>query len=282
METKQISSPFMVIEEITPSLAQAYLETSIGNRKVRDGAKIYARIMKEGGWVLNGVPIVFDLEGHLMDGHNRLEAITLAGVPVKMSVVRGVPRDYFTSFDCGFRRTANDILYMAQIPNNRLIASLIACGETIKVTGKLGTRGKYAYFGVNNDKVLKVYKTNPELFHTIAEMINRLKSRVNLIQGSLMGGMMYYLVDTGKYDLDYVYKFFEMLNSTDEASFKPCDLLRKRIIKAKISGLKMGDIMLAVLMTKAWNSYVLGHNKKQLPYEQGEVIPLLLLNNKVI
>lgn len=94
-----------VTENITPAKAQEYLNSSQGNRPIsKVTVRSYADTMKKGKWMMNGVPVVFDVDGHLLDGHHRLEAITLAGIPVKMDVCRGVSPDAFTTFDCGRHR----------------------------------------------------------------------------------------------------------------------------------------------------------------------------------
>lgn len=271
METK----PFTVVELITPLKAKAYLETSIGNRKVINGALPYAQIMKEGKWKLNGVPIIFDEEGHLMDGHNRLEAVVLADTAVKMFVTRGIPRDYFTSYDCGYRRTSKQVLAMSDVKNPTSVSSIITRGEAIKKIGKLSVKSRLVHIGLNNEKVLNIYQEKPELISKITNDARKLNKRIQLIDVSLMGGMMYYLIDACGYDYDYVYEFISMINSTSEAWFKPCDLLRRKITNAKINNTKLNDNVLIVLLTKCWNLYVIGKNQRKLTYEEGEELPLL-------
>lgn len=67
--------------------------------------------MRNGKWRLTHQGIAFDEFGHLSDGQNRLMAIVEAGVPVRMWVFRGVPRESMDAIDIGKNRTAADTLH---------------------------------------------------------------------------------------------------------------------------------------------------------------------------
>lgn len=81
-----------VVETITPEMARKYLATSKGNRTIsRPTVAAYARDMANGNWMLNGEPIAFDIEGHLVNGHHRLYACIEANTSFTTNVARGVP-----------------------------------------------------------------------------------------------------------------------------------------------------------------------------------------------
>ena len=82
----------MTVENITPEKAREYLKTNTDNyRKIsRAKAAIYAREMKAGKWELNGEGIMFAEDGTLKNGQHRLAAILMAGIPVRMTVIRGI------------------------------------------------------------------------------------------------------------------------------------------------------------------------------------------------
>ena len=65
------------IEKITPILAESYLERNqLGNRHVTmRRVRLYAQMMREGKWELNGEAIIFDEDGHLMNGQHRLKCL---------------------------------------------------------------------------------------------------------------------------------------------------------------------------------------------------------------
>ena len=60
-----------IVETITPQKAQEYLAKSGGNRNIsKPVVTSYATTMREGKWILNGEPIVFDVDGVLLNGHH--------------------------------------------------------------------------------------------------------------------------------------------------------------------------------------------------------------------
>ena len=98
----------MTIEDITPAKAREYLKKNIHNprhgRMNRSVIKKYADDMKSGLWELNGEAIQFDEDGFLKNGQHRLAAIIMAGVTVRMCVIRGIGNEVMI-YDGGFVRT---------------------------------------------------------------------------------------------------------------------------------------------------------------------------------
>lgn len=98
------------VETIGPEKAKEYLKANINNPRgnhslSRSVVKRYAEDMKTGKWELNGEAIEFDEDGVLKNGQHRLAAIVIAGVEVKILVVRGVSRDTIV-YDIPLKRNA--------------------------------------------------------------------------------------------------------------------------------------------------------------------------------
>lgn len=91
---------------VTPEQAERWLATA--NRKNRPLSPVfagrYAADMKGGRWAVNGQGVVFDTDGHLIDGQHRLKAVVLSGTAVPLLVVSGVPAGVFDTLDQGRRR----------------------------------------------------------------------------------------------------------------------------------------------------------------------------------
>ena len=114
------------IETISPEIAQDYLDTSLEREKRLDSlpfgkdlpeiasdlkaVSAYAEIMKSGGWVLNGMPIIFDPAGRLIDGVARLEACLMSGFSFRTAVARNVRADTLHTIDQHRRRTYTGVL----------------------------------------------------------------------------------------------------------------------------------------------------------------------------
>lgn len=98
-----------VTETITPETAARYLESNLGNRKMRaHKIKQFASDMKNGRWMLTHQGIAFFDDGGLMDGQHRLAAVVESGVPVRMVVMRGFGRIVAHAIDSGTKRNEVD------------------------------------------------------------------------------------------------------------------------------------------------------------------------------
>lgn len=99
-------------QEITPELAAVYLEKNEGNRALRTSHVAYlAHEMldtKAKGLEPHPQPIIFGEDGMLIDGQHRLQAIIKLGMPVKMIVGYGFPREMFGWLDAGVGRSMSD------------------------------------------------------------------------------------------------------------------------------------------------------------------------------
>lgn len=273
-----------VTENITPAKAQEYLNSSMGNRPIsKPTVHSYADTMKQGGWMLNGVPIVFDVEGHLLDGHHRLEAITLAGIPVKMDVCRGVQTDAFTTYDCGRHRTLGQLLAMQQVKHYNAVGSIVACNETLVRTGRIYSSNSGKNNGERrrtNTESYEIYTRDPKGYNKAAEDALKLVSKARIMNASWVGGLIYYLTHTGGYDRDYVMSFFESVCSLDDGKIQPANILRKRILREKLSNTVLTASQLFAFVCIAWNAYVKGNELNFLRFnDKIEEYPHLILRN---
>lgn len=97
---------------IVPEVAKKMLATSIGNRKIRkDVVDRYAYAMQRGEFTLTDSAICFDVEGHLRNGHHRLNACVEADAPFDALVAYDLPLEAI--MDRGLVRSTGDALCMA-------------------------------------------------------------------------------------------------------------------------------------------------------------------------
>lgn len=271
-----------VTENITPAKAQEYLNTSLGNRPISKTTVLsYADTMKSGNWMLNGVPIVFDNEGHLIDGHHRLEAIKIAGIPVKMEVCRGVDPHAFTTFDCGRKRSLGQLLAMQGVKNYNCTGSVVSCNEALVVSGRLFSNniliGGRIRKRTNTDNY-EIYMRDPKGYAKAAEEAVRINHAANLLNASWIGGLIYYLTHTGGYDEPFVIRFFENVCSLDDGDIQPANLLRKRILQERLRNVKLKEAQLFAFIAISWNAYVKGKDLPFLRYvSENEEYPKLIL-----
>lgn len=130
----------VTVEQISPTVAAAYLTSQTRNRKLRPRhLAALVRDMERGDFAFTASGISFDSDGALIDGQHRLSGIVQSGVTLSMFVFRGFPADAQNSMDLGASRTVWEQLGMDGVGNPTIIcayANSIArgfCGYTNKV-----------------------------------------------------------------------------------------------------------------------------------------------------
>lgn len=140
MKEKSQSSIQIEEQEITPKIAEEilmehYQRIEKGNfkqRPVSEGAVVrYASDIKEGAWLLTPQPIAFDVDGNLIDGQHRLEAVRRAKKSIRTLVSRGWPKadnghvGIIDVIDSGKPRTLAAMLHMhGTVSANSLTSTL--------------------------------------------------------------------------------------------------------------------------------------------------------------
>jgi hypothetical protein len=112
-------------EFITPEQAVIYLDKNyVSNRKPNlRRVDVYAAAMAANEWHLTGEPIIFDANGHMVNGQHRCLGSIKSGAGFPSLVVRGAPVEAFTYLDSGLTRQGSDVLHSAGVRNATLIAA---------------------------------------------------------------------------------------------------------------------------------------------------------------
>ena len=102
--------PHGQVMTITPELARTMLDTSPGNRALRNATvHHYSMAMTRGEWII-GQPLEFDCNGQLRNGHHRLNAVIHSGLTIDFMVVTGLPSEAFKVMDIGLTRAMSDVI----------------------------------------------------------------------------------------------------------------------------------------------------------------------------
>lgn len=112
--------------EITPAMAQAYLDTQPRNRTIRQAAvDMYRRIFERGEAIAHpSMPIIIDRFGNLKDGQHRMQAIVDHGQPVKLWMLTG-DSDLLEAYHHTIPRLAQDTLTINHgVPHASLVAAV--------------------------------------------------------------------------------------------------------------------------------------------------------------
>lgn len=269
-----------VIETITPAKAVEYLETSLGNRPIsKVSVRSYADSMKQGKWLLNGVPIIFDNEGHVIDGHHRLNAIVQAGIPVQTLVCRGVQPEAFTTIDQGRSKNLGQLLAMQQVDNYNAVAAIVNGNKSLILSGRILGNNGAKNKGMTNADFYDEYKRNEAEYQEAAYFALELYRQARILKASWIGSMFYYLSHTGGYKKEYVSEFFKAACGLETSGINAADELRNFIIRNDRKEKRLEDNYLFAIVCKAWNAYVSDKPVKRYNFNpEIESYPKLKLN----
>ena len=245
---------------ITPAVAQAMLQTSaeLGaiNRKLNNRhVELYANEIRANRWKLNGDAIRLDADGRILDGQHRLHACVLAGIPFQTIVMTGVEADTFDTMDCGRVRTTSQVLQLADVKYNALIASIIRGSSDIRSVGHTDMKEKR----LSNTAALADYNANADLYNRAAAVSAAAVSESHSMTPKLAGSVYYYLVHDLKQDEAKVEKFIREICSFDTSSNGIIDKLRKWNLANRTVKVSERTRLGYTILT--WNAWISGSRK---------------------
>lgn len=236
------------IEAVSPAKARALLESQQRNRNIRENVvREYAEAMKSGRWRLNGETIKISNTGRLLDGQHRLSAIILADREVVLSITTGLDEDTFDTIDIGLKRTAGDVLRMEGCLNATAVAGAMRLYDSI-VQNK--TDGLVI---LTPDEARARWVVDP-MFETAIKSVLCCNK---VLQPSVAGALW---IMFSRKDREAADKFFEDLGSgANLAERDPCLVLRERLLRNRVSKLKLPRTEIVALTIRAWNHRREGH-----------------------
>lgn len=160
------------VETITPQTAAEYLSHNApNNRRIkRAHVEMLARDMQSGEFKTTHQGIAFDKNGMLIDGQHRLQAVLMAGVPVKMVVSRNCDTTTLTSLDRGESRTLHDVFTILGgnamrdkvLRNTHMLAAMNAV-----IRANVSPRHR-----MSTSEAVTLYEATPELWDKLYAVMN--------------------------------------------------------------------------------------------------------------
>ena len=133
-------NPTFAVELIGPETAKELLESSVVNRSISSTRVLmYATDMKERNWGLASDCIQIDTDGHLRNGHHRMNAVIAADLDVQFTVMRDCPEEMIRHTDTGMTRTLAHFLQMDGWTYPDRLAPLLRIWWAYKRFGKVDT-----------------------------------------------------------------------------------------------------------------------------------------------
>lgn len=257
------------IEVITPELAEFYLGFNTKNRRLREArSKDHAREMLAGGWIPeNPDPIMFALDGTLVNGQHRLRAIVIAGQPQSMLVLRGVGNQVLDTLDTGRARTFKDTLRMEGYSNYQELASIL---KRVWILEQIGTPIHRAHVSPSVRELRALLGTDEDYFTSLASFAARWKkSSVGIVLSAPDVGVLKYAFLSVAPAGD-VEAFFEGLGQG--SGDKVIQILRRRlVVGSKENG--PGPETRVALAIKGWNLWIRGQEREFIRWSPGGANP---------
>lgn len=258
------------IVNLTPQLAKEYLEHLPQRQRQLSDRTVdrYAADLLSDQFPFTGDSIKFDVDGNLIDGQHRCNAVVAAEVPTPMLVIRGLAPDMIKFFDGGRARRFSDDLRIQGYANHMMLSA---------ITNRVWhwEHGNYGYTEVPfvaNPLYANTTPTRAMLWHTLEnhpelpEVVthaNRLYRYTRNAPASVTG-LVWLLL--GQVDVDAREKFFYELieGPAQNGPEYPINVLRKALTRQlSVNEDRPGHVWLAYYI-KAYNAWAEGRSLSYL------------------
>ena len=256
--------------EINPKLALELLKRNIkgANRKI-DPATVffYGRQMRDGEWMATGQPILFDLNGILMDAQHRLWAIIVSGATIKTFVVTDVEpvMNLFAYIDNSRPRNAAAALQTAGLNGvSATIAKVVKIAEEVRLgvyDPSVGIDRLPRQSPAEILRIAEVYPNAQSAAHSAHTDWSGVVALVNKKRRDVVAYLGMRITDI--YGPETADEFMEEISFDDETrpNDHPITALRKAIAKDEATPVWRRHHYLAAL-TKAFNAWRSGEPLK--------------------
>lgn len=258
-------------ERVTPEKAAAMLSTSAGNRRiVPSRVEEWAAEMRAGSWRL-GPTIEVDTDGHLINGHHRLQAVVKVGFPVEFMVMRGVSPDAVDVVDNGRARSFGDVLAMRGVPDASYKATVTLMLRLYDKMTRISDAPSTTKSRTNRQAQLAAWERYQEEVEAAVPVGRELARQIGLTRP--VGAVMYALL--ARQDVAYATDFCTILASgVGGERDAPILLLRRVLVRDALArrargrqSLLTGNRIVAFAF-KAWNAWLDGSDIKVLSWRE--------------
>lgn len=240
------------IEEITPDTAKEWLGINHANRKLQDANVMRLRnVIDRGEWMEDSTDgIGLDVDGGVVNGQHRLQAISEGNTPVYALVVRNVRPEVIKVIDQGLPRTLTQIL---QMDGRYEYASDLS--GAIQFLWRIANNYEKTMPGAQKPFVpqfLEFFTLHPHLSDSMATAVETARPFKN-VQRSWLAAYHYLMATI---DTDLTDDFFAKLESGAEVSNgDPVHALREKIMaNANVTKPETG-VTVAAWLIKAWEAH---------------------------
>jgi hypothetical protein len=264
-------------EELTPEKAAFFLHYNIANnRPINKKIEEYKRDMLAGDWQDgHPAPIVFDVDGNLIDGQHRLLAVVQTGVTISVWVYRGAERKTQETIDTGKSRTLEHTLHMMGEKNVNTLTSILRGLHNYEANKKSIERRSPR--GISNRHALQMLEDNGDYYRALTLWSKRYHQNIPSMRRVLtkksLGLLRHGLLEVApESEVD---TYFQLLAGQDVPGHaQPLAALRRRLEEMAVKhgsgrGLRANENTVNAYCIKAWNAFVSGDTIGQLRWSSG-------------
>lgn len=256
---------------VTPEMAHELLGNNPRNRNIssRTTAKL-VRAIKNGEWEVNGESIKVDVNGNLIDGQHRLQAIIEADTPIQSLVVSGLPPEAQDTVDIGRPRHLPDILKLNGEVNTTQLASLIRRMMVLERHGlNSAMSGSMNEFDITPQEALVWLKSHGWV-RDYCYLSAKIGQRTPLV-GGVAGTLAVQFDSLSNEDAALFWdKLMEGVGLTER---DPVRALRRFFVNVGRGKSKLHQRSLAAVTIKAWNAFRNGEEVQILAFRPGGAKP---------
>lgn len=257
---------------LTPSKAKALLAVNPSNRNINERTvEAYATDIFNGRWVFNGETVIISDTGELNDGQHRCEAVCLAGIPIEVAIIAGVPRESRTTVNMGKLRSTGDFLHMNGVENANCVgaaALMILSFESGKILGQRRSTTKTNSHLVSAEnkptkqEVLKFAEKNIGDIKRAMQAINATRSGV-ISSYSRMIAMLCILARSSSNWPEATAYINALVDGANLQPFTPEYTVRERLLSEKGNG-RIGPVYFIEIIVRGWNARRAGQAMKRI------------------
>ena len=268
------------VVDVSPPLAEKWLERNRGNRKVReDRVDRYAEQIRDGEWIVSPDAIAFSYTGKLINGQHRLKAVLRAEESAKHIVTSGLQPEAFKIADVGVKRTGADVL---RIEGFKSAEEMAAVSRLLALWHQDRLEELHRYENVRNSVIVDIATASRERLTETIEKVGADKQALrNLMPRSLMAFAYFAYKPTFPERAEFFlnglmhgknYPAIDWEDAYEEGVKNPINLLDD---KMRVNYKEYSRKAKLALLVKAMNAYCLERPMKQLRWRSNESFPEL-------
>lgn len=239
-------------------MAKHWLLQNKTNRRLSEKLVVhFVNQMRQGNWELTGDSIKFAIDGTLLDGQHRLNAIVKYDKPVESIIVEGLKKEVFSVLDTGKVRSAADIISASGYRNSTNLAA-ISRAILLYKAGRYSQTAGDKHFKVTNKMCLEFVEKTKELEEIASYCQNHIYQNFRFAPLSIIG--MLYFIFSRKNQTKCDDFFAKYSNGIDLGETNPIRHLREKLMKDSVNKSRLNATDKAALIVYTWNNFM--QNKK--------------------